>query len=130
MSVTRTNAGNFVSTKYNLSGAYIPSFQKKEVGSVGQRIQLAPLAGQHSTRLSSDLKKEKSKSAKLKHLSGSPLSENSEDYEDWKRRTDRTQLKGSSFSALGKTSGILPRAPAVQPVHGRIDWTSKYGGNR
>uniref|UniRef100_A0A8C9XT04 non-specific serine/threonine protein kinase n=1 Tax=Sander lucioperca TaxID=283035 RepID=A0A8C9XT04_SANLU len=88
---------NFVSTKYNLSGGYIPSFQKKEVGSVGQRIQLAPLA----------------------------------DYEGWKRRADRTQMKGSSYSALGKTSGsLLSRAPPVQPVHGRVDWTSKYGGNR
>lgn len=42
-------SGNFVSAKYNLSGSYIPSFQKKEVGSVGQRIQLAPLAGQHTS---------------------------------------------------------------------------------
>lgn len=101
LSVTRANAGNFVSTKYNLSAGYIPSFQKKEVGSVGQRIQLAPLAGQHSN------------------------------YGDWKRRTDRTQMKGSSYSALGKTSGnLVARAPAVQPVHGRIDWTSKYGGNQ
>ncbi|XP_044032979.1 serine/threonine-protein kinase MAK isoform X4 [Siniperca chuatsi] len=93
--------GNFVSTKYNLSGGYMPSFQKKEVGSVGQRIQLAPLAGQHTN------------------------------YEGWKRRADRTQMKGSSYSALGKTSGnLLTRAPAIQPVHGRVDWTSKYGGNR
>ncbi|XP_062235660.1 serine/threonine-protein kinase MAK isoform X4 [Platichthys flesus] len=93
--------GNFVSTKYNLSGGYIPSFQKKEVGSVGQRIQLAPLAGQHAN------------------------------YDGWKRRTDGSQVKGSSYSALGKTSGsLLTRAPAVQPVHGRMDWTSKYGGNR
>lgn len=43
-------SGNFVSTKYNLSGAYMPAFQKKEVGSVGQRIQLAPLAGQHASK--------------------------------------------------------------------------------
>ncbi|KAL3040935.1 hypothetical protein OYC64_011840 [Pagothenia borchgrevinki] len=101
LSVTRAKAGNFVSTKYNLSGAYIPSFQKKEVGSVGQRIHLAPLAGQHTN------------------------------YEGLKRRADRTQMKGSSYSALGKTSGnLLSRAPPVQPVHGRVDWTSKYGGTR
>ncbi|CAI5673518.1 unnamed protein product [Oreochromis niloticus] len=101
LSVTRANAGNFVSTKYNLSGGYISSFQKKEVGSVGQRIQLAPLAGQHAK------------------------------YDAWKKRTDGTQMKGSSYSALGKNSGnLLTRAPAVQPVHGRVDWTSKYGGNR
>ncbi|XP_071402885.1 serine/threonine-protein kinase MAK isoform X3 [Centroberyx affinis] len=101
LSVTRANPGNFVSTKYNLSSGLIPSFQKKEVGSVGQRIQLAPLAGQHTN------------------------------YEGWKRRADRTQMKGSSYSALGKTSGnLLTRAPAIQPVHGRVDWASKYGGNR
>ncbi|XP_076017172.1 serine/threonine-protein kinase MAK isoform X2 [Genypterus blacodes] len=125
--------GNFVSTKYNLSSGYIPSVQKKEVGSVGQRIQLAPLAAQHTINLSSspDNKKGKSKSAKAKPSSNSSLSESNEDFEGWKRRGDRTQMKGSSFSALGKTSGnLLNRAPAVQPVHGRVDWTSKYGGNR
>ncbi|XP_040921773.1 serine/threonine-protein kinase MAK isoform X2 [Toxotes jaculatrix] len=122
LSVTRTNAGNFVSTKYSLSGGYIPSFQKKEVGSVGQRIQLAPMLGQHTN---------KPKATKPKPKSNSSLSETSEDYEGWKRRTDRTQMKGSSYSALGKTSGsLLTRAPTVQPVHGRVDWTSKYGGNQ
>uniref|UniRef100_A0A7N8X2U9 non-specific serine/threonine protein kinase n=1 Tax=Mastacembelus armatus TaxID=205130 RepID=A0A7N8X2U9_9TELE len=128
LSVTSTNAGNFVSTKYSLPNGYIPSFQKKEVGSVGQRIQLAPLAGHLS---SSDNKKDKSKSAKPKPMSSSALSETSEDYEGWKRRTDRTHVKGSGYSALGKASGnLLPRAPAIQPVHGRVDWASKYGGNR
>ncbi|XP_021418312.1 serine/threonine-protein kinase MAK isoform X4 [Oncorhynchus mykiss] len=93
--------GNFVSTKYNLSGGYVPSFQKKEVGSVGQRIQLAPLAGQHTN------------------------------YDGWKRRADKPQMKGQDYSALGKTSGnLLTRGPPVQPVHGRVDWASKYGGNR
>uniref|UniRef100_A0A3Q1J1X8 non-specific serine/threonine protein kinase n=1 Tax=Anabas testudineus TaxID=64144 RepID=A0A3Q1J1X8_ANATE len=128
-----SRTGNFVKTKYNLSSGYMPSFQKKEVGSVGQRIQLAPLAGQHAISLSSspDNKKDKPKSAKPKSKSNSSLSETSEDYEDWRKRTDRTQVKGSNYSALGKTSGnLLSRAPAVQPVHGRVDWTSKYGGNR
>lgn len=125
--------GNFVSTKYNLSGGYISSFQKKEVGSVGQRIQLAPLAGQHTIHFSSspDNKKDTPKSAKLKPISNSSLRETGEDYEGWRKKTDSTQMKGSSYSALGKTSGnLLTRAPAVQPVHGRVDWTSKYGGNR
>nr|XP_054607052.1 serine/threonine-protein kinase MAK isoform X8 [Nothobranchius furzeri] len=101
LSISRANTGNFVSTKYNLSSGYIPSFQKKEVGTLGQRIQLAPLSGQHTN------------------------------YEGWRRRTDRTQAKESGYSALGKTSGnLLSRAPAVPPVHGRVDWASKYGGNR
>uniref|UniRef100_A0A3Q3GKC6 non-specific serine/threonine protein kinase n=1 Tax=Labrus bergylta TaxID=56723 RepID=A0A3Q3GKC6_9LABR len=103
----RVNAGTFVSTKYNLSGGYIPSFQKKEVGSVGQRIQLAPLAGQHTINLSSspDNKKDKPKSALSKPISNSSLSETNEDFEGWRRRTDRTQMKGSSYAALGKTPG-------------------------
>ncbi|KAM9827905.1 serine/threonine-protein kinase MAK [Neosynchiropus ocellatus] len=123
--------GNFVSTKYNLSSGFIPTVQKKEVGSVGQRIQLAPLAGQHPTNPSPENKKDKQKIAKLKPMSNSSLSEANEDYDGWKRRANRTQMKGNSYSALRKTSGnLLTRAPAVQPVHGRVDWTSKYGGNR
>ncbi|XP_061877207.1 serine/threonine-protein kinase MAK isoform X1 [Entelurus aequoreus] len=125
--------GNVVSTKYNLSAGYIPSFQKKEVGSVAQRIQLAPIAGHHTINPSSspEIKKDKPKKAKPKSISS--LSETNEDYDGWKRRTDiRSQVvKGSSYSALGKTSGnLLARGPAVQPVHGRVDWASKYGGNR
>ncbi|XP_077410955.1 serine/threonine-protein kinase MAK isoform X3 [Vanacampus margaritifer] len=132
LAVNRANPGNFVSTKYNLSTGYIPSLQKKEVGSVGQRIQLAPLAGHHSVNPSSspEIKKDQTKCSKPK--SNSSLSDTNEDYEAWKRRTDRTQVvKGSGYSALGKTSGnLMTRTPAVQPVHGRVDWTSKYGGNR
>ncbi|KFV94346.1 Serine/threonine-protein kinase MAK, partial [Fulmarus glacialis] len=46
LTFNRNATGNpgFVSgAAYNPSGAYIPSFHKKEVGSAGQRIQLAPL---------------------------------------------------------------------------------------
>ncbi|KAL1006389.1 hypothetical protein UPYG_G00071760 [Umbra pygmaea] len=93
--------GHFVSTKYSLSGGYIPSFQKKEVGSVGQRIQLATLPGPNTN------------------------------YDSWKKRGEKAQMKGQSYSALGKTSGnLLSRGAPVQPVHGRVDWASKYGGNR
>uniref|UniRef100_A0A8C8RR22 non-specific serine/threonine protein kinase n=1 Tax=Pelusios castaneus TaxID=367368 RepID=A0A8C8RR22_9SAUR len=44
LSFNRTNAG----AAYNMSGGYIPSFHKKEVGSAGQRIQLAPLGASSS----------------------------------------------------------------------------------
>lgn len=37
------NPGILNSGAYNPSGLYISSFHKKEVGSAGQRIQLAPL---------------------------------------------------------------------------------------
>ncbi|KAK7118141.1 hypothetical protein R3I94_021846 [Phoxinus phoxinus] len=99
--MSRISPGNFVTTTYNLSGGYMPSFQKKEVGSVGQRIQLAPLGHQHAH------------------------------YDGWKRRADQTQLKGTSYSALGKNSAnLIARAPPAQPVHGRVDWAAKYGNHR
>lgn len=37
------NPGFASGAAYNPSGVYVPSFHKKEVGSAGQRIQLAPL---------------------------------------------------------------------------------------
>ncbi|XP_062377670.1 serine/threonine-protein kinase MAK isoform X2 [Sardina pilchardus] len=132
-SITRVNAGNFISTTYNLSGGYIPSFQKREVGSVGQRIQLAPIGGQHALDLSTvpDSKTGKTKPSKPKPISSASLTETNEDYEGWKKRMERSQLKGSSYSALGKNSGnLLTRAQPVQPVHGRVDWAAKYGTHR
>ncbi|XP_052398333.1 serine/threonine-protein kinase MAK isoform X5 [Carassius gibelio] len=125
--------GNIVTTTYNLSGGYIPSFQKKEVGTVGQRIQLAPLGHQHALDLSAtaDSKTGKAKPSKSKPSSTVSVSEISEDYEGWKRRADRTHHKGTSYSALGKNStNLITRAPPVQPVHGRVDWAAKYGSHR
>uniref|UniRef100_A0A8B9KNB2 non-specific serine/threonine protein kinase n=1 Tax=Astyanax mexicanus TaxID=7994 RepID=A0A8B9KNB2_ASTMX len=125
--------GNFISTTYNLSGGYIPSFQKKEVGSVGQRIQLAPLGNQHALDLSTsaDSKTGKTKSPKPKPAASTSLNESAEDFDGWKRRAERTQVKGQSYSALGKNSAnLLPRAAPVQPVHGRVDWAAKYGNHR
>lgn len=123
--------GNYVSAKYNLSSGYIPSFQKKEVGSVGQRIQLAPLSGQRTTDKSppdSKSGKQKSSQKPTKATLNPSMSDSHEDYEGWKK-SERSPMKG--YSALGKTSGnLLTRAPPAQPVHGRVDWTSKYGGNR
>ncbi|XP_026869435.2 serine/threonine-protein kinase MAK isoform X3 [Electrophorus electricus] len=99
--VSRVNPGNFISTKYNLSGGYSPSFQKKEVGSVGQRIQLQPV-GHHHPR-----------------------------FDGWKKRTERSQVKGPTYSALEKNSaGLHSRVAPVQPVHGRVDWAAKYGSHR
>ncbi|XP_052398335.1 serine/threonine-protein kinase MAK isoform X7 [Carassius gibelio] len=131
--VSRIGPGNIVTTTYNLSGGYIPSFQKKEVGTVGQRIQLAPLGHQHALDLSAtaDSKTGKAKPSKSKPSSTVSVSEISEDYEGWKRRADRTHHKGTSYSALGKNStNLITRAPPVQPVHGRVDWAAKYGSHR
>ncbi|NXA46940.1 MAK kinase, partial [Nothocercus julius] len=51
LSFNRNNTGNpgFVgAAAYNPPGGYIPSFHKKEVGSAGQRIQLAPFGASAS----------------------------------------------------------------------------------
>ncbi|CAI9580332.1 unnamed protein product [Staurois parvus] len=47
VALNRNNAGTlagFAGPTYNTTGGYIPSFHKKEVGSAGQRIQLAAIA--------------------------------------------------------------------------------------
>ncbi|XP_058878669.1 serine/threonine-protein kinase MAK-like isoform X2 [Acipenser ruthenus] len=108
------------------SGVYIPSFQKKEVGSAGQRIQLAPLGGPSAKFTStSDIQNDKTKPSNLKPVA------NKEDYDGWKTKAARSQLSGTSFNTAGKNSGnLLSRAPPIQPVHGRIDWAAKYSTHR
>ncbi|XP_020369348.2 serine/threonine-protein kinase ICK isoform X2 [Rhincodon typus] len=85
-------------TGTDASGGYT-SFLKKEVGSAGQRVQLAPVV------------------------------ETDSNYATWK--SNRTQLGCQPYSSSSKSiSGLIPRPPAVHPIHGRIDWSSKYGGHR
>ncbi|XP_039609958.1 serine/threonine-protein kinase MAK isoform X1 [Polypterus senegalus] len=93
--------GYFGGSNYNPPGVYFPSFQKKEVGSAGQRIQLAPLGG------------------------------GATNYDGWKSKPARSNLTTTTFNPAGKASAaLLSRAPPVQPVHGRIDWTAKYNSHR
>ncbi|GAA6092950.1 serine/threonine-protein kinase MAK isoform X4 [Tachysurus ichikawai] len=116
---------NFISTTYNLSGGYITSFQKKEVGTVGQRVQLTPVGNQQALGLftTADIN-----TGKTKYMKPKPANMSTEDLDGWKKRS---QLKETSYSVLGKNSGnILPRAAPVQPVHGRVDWVAKYGSHR
>ncbi|XP_066517362.1 serine/threonine-protein kinase ICK-like [Hoplias malabaricus] len=78
-------------------GGYVPSVYKKETGSAGQRVQLAPI--------------------------DSTLS----NYATWKSSRSSSQV-GASYlcSPTKSTPGLRPRPP-VQPVHGRTDWSAKYG---
>ncbi|XP_072416549.1 serine/threonine-protein kinase ICK-like isoform X1 [Chiloscyllium punctatum] len=85
-------------TGTDASGGYT-SFLKKEVGSAGQRVRLAPVGETDSS------------------------------YATWK--SNRTQLGCQPYNPSSKSiSGLIPRPPAVHPIHGRIDWSSKYGGHR
>ncbi|XP_035285239.1 serine/threonine-protein kinase MAK-like isoform X3 [Anguilla anguilla] len=122
--------GNFMTSNYNPGGGYVSSFQKKEVGSAGQRIQLAPLGSTSAIDLSptAELKTDKPRPSKLKSTSNKALVETTEEYEGWKSKMAKSQIPGSSFTMPGKS--LLSRAPPIQPVHGRVDWAAKYGSHR
>ncbi|XP_053142332.1 serine/threonine-protein kinase ICK isoform X2 [Hemicordylus capensis] len=82
-----------------MTGACIPSFPNKEIGSAGQRVQLAPILDPSPQYVS------------LKAV--------------------RPHMWRPSFNIpMKSTPGFLPRPPPIQPVHGRIDWSSKYSFHR
>ncbi|NXX54950.1 ICK kinase, partial [Scopus umbretta] len=82
-----------------LTSGYIPSFLKKEVGSAGQRVQLAPVVDSSSNY------------ASLKSV--------------------RPHLGRPSFDSPTKsTPRLMPLPPPAQPIHGRVDWSAKYGAHR
>ncbi|KAM5156609.1 serine/threonine-protein kinase MAK [Mantella aurantiaca] len=125
----RNNAGTlggFSGTTYNTTGGYIPSFHKKEVGSAGQRIQLAAIAP--TTTLPSDAVNGKPKV--IKPRCQKAVTENSSDYDTWKTKPLRPQLPGPPFKPAAKNISVLNRPQPLQPVHGRTDWIAKYGGHR
>ncbi|XP_042732754.1 serine/threonine-protein kinase ICK isoform X2 [Lagopus leucura] len=96
-SINRINSGPIASS--GLTGGYIPSFLKKEVGSAGQRVQLAPIADRSSNY------------AALKSA--------------------RPHLGRPPFKSPSKSPpGVMPLPPPAQPVHGRVDWSAKYGAHR
>ncbi|NXN32001.1 ICK kinase, partial [Nycticryphes semicollaris] len=82
-----------------LTSGYIPSFLKKEVGSAGQRVQLAPVVDPSSNY------------ASLKSV--------------------RPHLGRPLFNSPTKsTPRLMSLPPPAQPIHGRIDWSAKYGAHR
>lgn len=116
-----------MTTNFSPGGSYVTSFQKKEAGSAGQRVQLDPLGGKSAIDLSAPaaLRNDKLKPTKLKSPANKAVFE---EYEGWKMKASRSQMGGGSFATSGK--GLLSRAAPVQPVHGRIDWAAKYGSHR
>ncbi|XP_064789910.1 serine/threonine-protein kinase ICK-like [Oncorhynchus masou masou] len=81
-----------------LPSGYVPSYFKKEVDSAGQRVQLGPI--------------------------GESAASN---YATW-RSSSRSRVGASSYvpSPTKTTSGLQSRPP-VQAIHGRTDWSAKYG---
>ncbi|XP_063307799.1 serine/threonine-protein kinase MAK isoform X2 [Pelobates fuscus] len=130
MTFNRAIAGGFAGPSYNPNGGYIPSIHKKEVGSAGQRIQLAPLGGAATLPTNSDAVNGKPKVIKPKPICLKAVCESPPDFDAWKTKTARTQLPGSSFKPATKNLSVINRPQPLQPVHGRTDWAAKYGGHR
>ncbi|XP_072267810.1 serine/threonine-protein kinase MAK isoform X2 [Pyxicephalus adspersus] len=127
----RNNAGTlagFAGPTFNTAGGYIPSFHKKEVGSAGQRIQLAAIGP--TTTLPTDAVNGKPKIIKPKPSCQKAVNENSSDYDMWKTKAGRPHLPGPPFKSAAKNLSVLNRPQQLQPVHGRTDWIAKYGGHR
>ncbi|XP_072219909.1 serine/threonine-protein kinase MAK-like [Leuresthes tenuis] len=109
---------------------FMSPFQKVKAGSGRQRIVLAPIRGPSAVDLSpaadprvdTKIKTPKSKTS-LKQLAPSK-----EEAEGWRSRSLNPQFSGSSSSSIARSA--LTSNSNVHPVHGRVDWTAKYGGNR
>uniref|UniRef100_A0A7N6BZL9 non-specific serine/threonine protein kinase n=1 Tax=Anabas testudineus TaxID=64144 RepID=A0A7N6BZL9_ANATE len=89
--------GNFSNCTNTIPGGYMPSFYKKDIGSGGHRGH-----------------------------QGSSVESTASNYATW--RSGRSQMNTSTNLPLANkgTSGLLPRPP-VQTIHGRTDWSAKYG---
>nr|XP_029131658.1 serine/threonine-protein kinase MAK-like [Labrus bergylta] len=100
---------------------YVLPLQRTETGTVKQRM-----TGSSAIDLSSaaDLRVQ----SKIKPLKSKPSSDKQfpsyEEYQGWRIRNP--QILGSS--ATGKKT--FSRSTNVQPVHGRVDWSTKYGGHQ
>ncbi|XP_034465509.1 serine/threonine-protein kinase ICK-like [Hippoglossus hippoglossus] len=80
-----------------IPGGYMPSFYKKDIGSAGHRGHQGPSAESTASN-----------------------------YATW--RSGRSQINTSANMPLANKSnpGLLPRPP-VHTIHGRPDWSAKYG---
>ncbi|KAM8727034.1 serine/threonine-protein kinase MAK-like [Acanthopagrus schlegelii] len=118
---------SFMSSSNSPTKTHMSAFQKTETGADRrQRITLAPIGGPSALDLSfaADLRVEsKNKPSKSKTSLNKPL-EGNEEHEGRRSRVTNPQLPLSSV--MGKNTF----SKSIQPVHGRVDWTAKYGGTQ
>ncbi|XP_039671420.1 serine/threonine-protein kinase MAK-like isoform X2 [Perca fluviatilis] len=111
------NKDSFMShSNYPNNKTHMSPLQKTETRAARQRITLAPIGGTAAIdlRVESKIKSSKSKTS------------SNEEYDGWRSRSLNPQNPGSSIT--GKNS--FSRSTNIQPVHGRVDWTAKYGGHQ
>ncbi|XP_031729527.1 serine/threonine-protein kinase ICK isoform X1 [Anarrhichthys ocellatus] len=80
-----------------IPGGYMPSFYKKDVGSAGHRRHQGP-----------------------------PVESTASNYATWQSGRSPMNTSTNMPSSNKSTPGLLPRPP-VQSIHGRTDWSAKYG---
>uniref|UniRef100_A0A8D0CPI0 non-specific serine/threonine protein kinase n=1 Tax=Sander lucioperca TaxID=283035 RepID=A0A8D0CPI0_SANLU len=116
------NKDSFMSHSNNPNKTHMSPLQKTETRAARQRITLAPIGDTSAIdlRVESKIKSSKSKTSSNKLLLSN------EEYEGWRSRSLNPQNPGSSVT--GKNT--FSRSTNTQPVHGRVDWTAKYGGHQ
>ncbi|XP_037642238.1 serine/threonine-protein kinase MAK-like [Sebastes umbrosus] len=116
------NKDSFMSNSNDTNKTHTSFSQKPETGSARQRTALAPIGGTSAIdlRVDSKIKSSKSKTSSNKL----PLS--NEEHEGWRNRSQNPQIPGSRSTG----TNTFPRSTNMQPVHGRVDWTAKYGGHQ
>ncbi|CAL8299850.1 unnamed protein product [Merluccius merluccius] len=89
----------FNSRTNTIPSGYVPSYLKKELGSVGHRGQMGSTVDPSST---------------------------ASNYATWRSNRSHVGTSSYSSSASKSTPGLVPHPP-VQSLHGRRDWSAKYG---
>uniref|UniRef100_A0A8C4D8Y4 non-specific serine/threonine protein kinase n=1 Tax=Dicentrarchus labrax TaxID=13489 RepID=A0A8C4D8Y4_DICLA len=127
-----------ISGTNTIPGGYMPSFYKKDLGSAGHRVHQGPSV--ESTASSEDdsqsfilthinlllfpLNKQTNKP--VVHCIFIPVSMLFLDYATWQSGRSPMNTSANVPLANKSTPGLLPRPP-VQTIHGRTDWSAKYG---
>lgn len=117
----------FMSSYSSTFGTYTSPFPKSERGAARQRNTLAPIGVASAVDLSAvaDLKKDSSVKPSKNKDTSHKLSISKEEENTW-RKPLNSQIPGSSAALRSPFS----RNTNPPPVHGRVDWTAKYGGYR
>nr|XP_046263643.1 serine/threonine-protein kinase MAK-like isoform X2 [Scatophagus argus]XP_046263644.1 serine/threonine-protein kinase MAK-like isoform X2 [Scatophagus argus]XP_046263645.1 serine/threonine-protein kinase MAK-like isoform X2 [Scatophagus argus] len=148
---------SFMNTYNNPTKTRVSPCQKPGTGADRrQRMTLAPIGGTSAIDLSpaADLRVEsKIKPSKCKPSSNKVLLSNEgkhqhtqphvslrlqpehtlllfhddpSEYEGWRSRSQNSQIPGTGI--MGQNA--FSKSTNIQPVHGRVDWTAKYGGHQ
>ncbi|XP_053569075.1 serine/threonine-protein kinase MAK isoform X2 [Bombina bombina] len=122
MGIVKTDSSLTRSAKqhYLRQSRYLPGMNPKNAGIIS-----ATKEGKHATWSSALTSKP------LGPIDGgTAFNRTNADYDAWKPKGVRSQLQGPTFKPASQNFSVLNRPQPLQPIHGRTDWTAKYGGHR